>query len=176
MYIKNCILFIIFLFGMLYAQAEELPSCSYIAKHPKLDGYCILIVGNDTTIGFSPDRFREHLAMKNSLDSARKVIKLKDSLLLEPLRNVVSYKDTVISDQKLLIEAQTSLINSYKEQIKLLSKLKPQRLSLEVGGGLTGKETNPILSLGLSYKRVKLMALGQKNNSGGMMILSVPLL
>jgi hypothetical protein len=163
------------LFCVLFAQGTRTPACRYVTRHPDIDGYSILIVDNDTMVALSEDRIKEYLLIKNSLDSARQVIKLKDSLLLEPSRNVVAHQDTVIRNQKEIIEVQTSLIEYYRKQVKLSSILKPRNVSIEVGGGLSGEDTNPLLSLGIAIKRVKLLAFGQKNNSGGMIMVSIPL-
>ncbi len=138
------------------------------------NGKYMIVMPGDTLMAITPNHVRESLERDSELARLRGESVAKDTLIAQ-LRRTVARSDTLIAKFKTYDSTLTVQLDGYRNLAQLVEKYhsRGQRLSIELGGGVTGGE--PALLGGLAIMRVRAWTFIQKDNIGAMIGASLPI-
>jgi hypothetical protein len=84
------------------------------------------------------------------------------------------YEATMARQKEYVAELEHTL-QGYRDLVAQYRELKEPWLTVEGGIGLTGKDTQPAVMLGLGIRSLRLWGFAQKDNTGAMAGISLPL-
>lgn len=138
------------------------------------NGRFMIVLPGDTLMGIPPKDVREALEKDSELARLRGEVAAKDSLIAQ-FRRTVNSSDALIAKFKSYDDTLTKQMEGYRNLAALVEKYHARgtRISLEVGGGVTGGE--PALLGGLAIFRVRAWTFIQKDNIGAMLGANLPI-
>ncbi len=155
--------------------AAQNPPAHVIGAKLANGGYTV-VIGPDTMVAFPDSILRRLLAMQADLKT-EKQISSRLQQVVDLHEKEVQQVDRLSSVQRDLLTAQDAQITDLKKEVDLLQKLRNggSWLSVELGAGASGRDTEPGLMAGLAVRRLRLWGLAQKSNSGLFMGVNFPL-
>ena len=158
----------------LTAQSRADDVCQ-VVKPLESNAYIVAVNGKKLT-AITEDMAREALKTKAELEAAKARI-AADEALIETLQKAKDQYDKVVQNQREYITGLEKARDGYRDLAKDYKKLTGgSALSLDVGLGATGSETNPAAFVGLGLWKVRVWGFIQESNSGVIVGTSLPLL
>ncbi len=115
---------------------------------------------------FTESQQRQFLALAARADRAERLAALKDSLLTESQGLLAQY-DSTLARQRAYSTTLDSLYRGYKDLAMGYRRLGGEPvLTLQLGAGATGPDTEPALLAGVGLWRFRLWGFFQKSNAG----------
>lgn len=115
---------------------------------------------------FTQVQQREFLRLAERAQRAERVAQVKDSLLADSDRLLQAY-DSTLTQQREYATRLDSLYRGYKDLAAGYRRLSgPPILSVQLGAGFTGSNTEPALIAGVGILRFRLWGFFQESNAG----------
>lgn len=138
------------------------------------NGKYMIVMPGDTLMAITPKDVRESLERDSELARLKGEAASKDSLIAQ-LRRTVNSGDALVGKFKAYDDTLAKQMEGYRNLAALVEKYHSRgtRLSLEIGGGVTGGE--PALLGGVAIYRVRAWTFIQKDNIGAMLGANLPI-
>lgn len=154
-------------------QAQN-PPAHVIGARLANGGYTV-VIGSDTMVAFPDSILRRLLAMQADLKTEKQITERLQQVV-EVHQREMQQVDRLGAVQRDLIAAQDAQIADLKRAVDLLQRLRGGGwLSVELGAGASGGDTEPGLVAGLAIRRLRIWGLMQKSNSGAFMGVNLPI-
>jgi hypothetical protein len=161
------------LLGTAGAARAQAPPAHVIGARLPNGGYTV-VIGPDTMVAFPDSILRKLLAMQTDLKTEKEVT-ARLQQVVDLHEKEVQQVDRLSAVQRDLITAQDAQIADLRKEADILNKLRNGGwLSVELGAGASGGDTEPGLVAGLAIRRLRVWGLLQKSNSGAFMGFNLP--
>ena len=153
---------IVVLLASQYVYAES--QCAVIEPYP--NGSFLVSVNEKKMLAITSEMAANAQKLKTELEALQKEIAAKEALL-KSLENVEQHYEKMLGQQREYIEQLEITKDGYKDLAKDYKKLSGEPwLTLDVGLGATGGDTDPAILVGVGIRKVKMWGFVQENNSG----------
>ncbi len=176
---KYLLMWAVFLFLVFFkadavlAQGQDCRVVKPYMENDRVVGYLVEIDGK-SYLALSREKVQEMKDWQADLKECRGKLEVKESDLEKCKKLVEQYKTTFKGQDEYIKELEATL-DLYKKLAKSYSKLKTPWVSAQIGVGVTG-DSEPAVMVGLGFRKFRVYGFFQKENSGAMVGLALPLL
>lgn len=121
---------------------------------------------------FTEEQTREMAEAKVDLEATRRELEATKALLAQSEELVKRYREAAAKRQE-YVQGLEDAVKAYEALAQSFRKLKDPWVTAEVGGGITGKRTEPALMAGLGIRALRIWGFAQKDNAGALLGLSL---
>jgi len=137
------------------------------------EGMYIIKIGDKELFAVPRESLEKALETKKELETARQQIARLEDLVADYEKYRKQCKETIDSKEDVIKELK-SIVALYKGLTDNYSKLKTPLVTAEIGVGITG-DTEPAVMLGVGFRKFRVYGFFQKENSGAMVGLALPI-
>lgn len=150
------------------ARAQQ----AVVESGPTASGSYRLKIQEKPYFAFTEEQTRDMADAKIELETTRRELEATKALLAQSEELVKQYREAT-AKQREYVQGLEDAVKAYEGLARSFRKLKDPWVTAEVGGGVTGKRTEPALMAGLGIRALRIWGFAQKDNAGALLGLSL---
>lgn len=143
-----------------------------VEKGPTESGSYVLKIKDQPYYAFTESQTTEMAKAKIDLETTKRELEATKAMLAESEELVKRYREAAAKRAE-YVQGLEGAVKAYEDLARTYRKLKAPWVTAEVGGGITGRHSEPALMAGVGIRALRIWGFAQKDNAGGMLGLSL---